>query len=127
MRLDKWLWAVRIYKSRALATAAITAGHVRVNGQPAKPAREARPSDLVTARIDVVLRTVRVLGAPPSRVGAKLVPEFAEDLTPPEEFAKRREVNLLPPGIRPPGAGRPTKRDRREMEQLRDEVAKDRE
>lgn len=123
MRLDKWLWSVRVYKSRAAATAAITAGHVRVNGEPVKPAREARESDLVTARIDVVLRTLRVLGAPPSRVGAKLVARFAEELTPPEEFAKRRSASLFPPGLRPPGAGRPTKRERREIDELRGNVA----
>ena len=119
MRLDKWLWSVRVYKSRALATAAINGGHVRVNGEPVKPARDARPGDLVTSRIEIVLRTLRVLGAPPSRIGAKLVAEFAEELTSPEELAKRRVPNLLPPGIRPPGAGRPTKRERREMDELR--------
>ena len=119
MRLDKWLWAVRIYKTRSLAAAAITGGHVRINGEPVKPAREPRPNDLVTARLDVVLRTLKVLGAPASRVGAKLVPQFAEELTPPEEFAKRRLANLYPPGFRAPGAGRPTKRERREMEGIR--------
>ncbi len=117
MRLDQWLWAVRVYKSRTLAADAIKAAHVRVNGETTKPSHEAKPGEIVTARIGVMTRTLRVIAAPPSRVGSKLVPQFAEDLTPPEEYEKRRQPNLLPPGFRPRGAGRPTKRERREMDE----------
>lgn len=116
MRLDQWLWAVRIYKSRTLAAEAIKGGLVKVHGERTKPAHEPKAGELIVARVGEVTRTVRFLAAPKSRVAAKLVADFAEDLTPPEERAKRPEPNLLPPGFRPRGAGRPTKRDRRMLE-----------
>jgi ribosome-associated heat shock protein Hsp15 len=118
MRLDQWLWAVRVFKTRTYAADAIKAGHVTVGGQPCKPAREVREGDLIVAKVGEVTRTLRAIGTPPSRVGAKLVAQFAEDLTPPEEFAKRREPNFIPPMLRTPGSGRPTKRDRRQIEEL---------
>ncbi len=113
MRLDQWLWAVRVYKSRSLAVEAIKAAHVRANGERTKPAHEPKPGEIITARAGIMTRTLRFLDAPRSRVAAKLVPQYAEDLTPLEEIAKRHEPNLLPPGFRPKGAGRPTKRERR--------------
>lgn len=113
MRLDQWLWAVRVYKSRSLATEAIRGGLVKVNGQSVKPAYTPKPADLIVGRVGIMTRTVRYLAPPKSRISAKLVPDFAEDLTPPEERNKRPEPNLLPPGFRPKGAGRPTKKDRR--------------
>lgn len=118
MRLDQWLWAVRVYKTRSSASAAIRGGLVKLGGEITKPAHDVRPNEVITARVNQMTRTVRVIGEPASRVGAKLVPEFMEDLTPPEEYARRREVNLLPPGFRGKGAGRPTKRDRRDIEEL---------
>jgi ribosome-associated heat shock protein Hsp15 len=118
MRLDQWLWAVRVYKTRSRATDAIKAGHVSVNAQLAKPAREVRAGETIVAQIDHLTRTLRVIEMPASRVGAKLVPQFAEDLTPPEEYAKRREPNFIPVMLRPKGSGRPTKRDRRQIEGL---------
>ena len=116
MRLDQWLWAVRVYKSRTLAADAVKCGHAKVNGERTKPAHEPKPGELITARVGLIMRTLRVIAAPPSRVAAKLVPQFAEDLTPPEEYAKHREPSLLPPGLRPKGTGRPTKRERRALE-----------
>ena len=121
MRLDQWLWAVRVFKTRTLAADAIKGGHVRINDQSCKPAREVRVGDTVVARVGIMTRTVRMIAAPKSRVGAKLLPQFAEDLTPPEEYARSPEPNLLPPMFRPHGSGRPTKRDRRVMDRL-DEV-----
>lgn len=122
MRLDQWLWAVRVYKSRTLAADAIKGGLVKVNGERSKPAHEPKPGEIITSRVDIMTRTVRFLAAPKSRVAAKLVPEFAEDLTPPEEREKRREPNLLPPGFRPKGSGRPTKRERRVLEEFGEEA-----
>ena len=117
MRLDLWLWAVRLFKTRNCATKVIKGGHVKVNGAATKPAHGAKPGDLVTVRIGVMTRTMRVLDAPRSRVGAKLVAQFAEDLTPAEEFEKQRESDqasrLRPYGERERGQGRPTKRERR--------------
>ena len=117
MRLDQWLWAVRVCTSRPDAVAAIKAGHVKINGAAIKPAREPRPGEIVTVRIETMVRTLRVLGAPRSRVGAKLVPQFAEELTPPEEFEKRRTARFGLPPARGKGDGRPTKRERRMIEE----------
>jgi ribosome-associated heat shock protein Hsp15 len=118
MRLDQWLWAVRLFKTRNLAAEAIKGGHVKVNGAATKPAHEMKPGELVTARSGIMTRTLRVLDAPPSRVGAKLVAQFAEDLTPPEEWEKQRVFNLRSIGARPKGTGRPTKRERRLLDEL---------
>ena len=118
MRLDLWLWAVRLFKTRRLSTEAIKAGHVRINGELTKPAREIRQGETVTVRVEIMTRTLKVLGSPTSRVGAKLVTEFAEDLTPPEEYAKQRESVFEHEGARPRGTGRPTKRERRLLEKF---------
>ena len=117
MRLDQWLWAVRVFKTRALAVAGIKAGHANVNGENTKPAHEARAGEIVTVRIGVMTRTLRVIGAPPSRVAGKLVAQFAEELTPPEEYEKQRAAAFGVPGARARGAGRPTKRERRELDE----------
>lgn len=118
MRLDQWLWAVRVYKSRTLAADAIKNGRVKVNDERTKPSHSPKPGEVITARVGIMTRTVRFLAAPRSRIAAKLLPEYLEDLTPPEEYQKRPEPILLPPGFRPKGAGRPTKRDRRVMEEF---------
>ncbi|MSU23924.1 MAG: RNA-binding S4 domain-containing protein [Opitutus sp.] len=115
-RLDKWLWAVRVFKARALATDACRTGHVEVNGRPAKPARAVRPGELVTVRQGIITRTFRVEAAPRARVGAKLVAEFCTDLTPDSEFEKLREQRRQHVLAREPGSGRPTKRERREID-----------
>jgi ribosome-associated heat shock protein Hsp15 len=117
-RLDKWLWAVRIFKSRSLASDACRAGSVAVNELTAKPARDVRPGELVTVRQGLVLRTLRVVGVPASRVGAKLVPNFCADLTPREELEKGRERSVQDLLAREKGSGRPTKRDRRLLDQM---------
>jgi ribosome-associated heat shock protein Hsp15 len=117
-RLDKWLWAVRLFKTRSLASDACRAGSVIINEQPAKPARAVRGGETITVRQGLVLRTLRVLGVPASRVGAKLVPTYCDDRTPPEEFAKAKQNPLLQTLAREKGSGRPTKRDRRLIDSL---------
>jgi len=119
-RLDKWLWAVRLFKTRALATDACRAGSVDLGGQPVKPAREVHPGEIVTVRQGLVTRTLRVVASPPGRVGAKRVPEYCLDLTPPAEFEKLREHRLQQVLAREKGSGRPTKRDRRAIDRLFD-------
>ncbi len=119
-RLDKWLWGVRLYKTRALATAACRAGQVEIGDIAAKPARTVRAGEIITARQGVILRTVRVEAIPPSRMGAARAAEFCTDLTPPEEFQKAREMRVQQVLARDPGAGRPTKRDRRLRDKLFD-------
>ncbi len=117
-RLDKWLWAVRLFKSRALAAGACRAGSVRIRDDAAKPARAVHAGEIVTVRQGVVLRTLRVVGVPRSRVGAKVVAEFCADLTPPEEFAKAQQQRMQHVLAREHGSGRPTKRDRRLLDRL---------
>jgi ribosome-associated heat shock protein Hsp15 len=116
--MDKWLWAVRLYKTRGQAADACRSGHVRISGQLVKPSRFVRPGDTITAVTGEITKTVKVLAALETRVGAKLVKDYAEDLTPPAEYAKPREKTFAPFGLRPKGAGRPTKKDRRRIEGL---------
>ena len=118
VRLDKWLWAVRLFKTRTQAAAACTAGKVTINGQPTKASRDVRVGDVIVAQLGELTKTVKVIGVIEKRVGAKLVSQFLEDLTPASEYEKPREKNLTPFIFRPKGAGRPTKRDRRKMDDL---------
>jgi ribosome-associated heat shock protein Hsp15 len=115
-RMDKWLWAVRIYKTRGLAAAACREGHVTVAGRAAKPARDVRAGETIEVQQGVVRRTLVVRAVPPSRVGAPRVAEFAEELTPPEEWKKAQEQRVQHLLARAPGTGRPTKRDRRDLD-----------
>lgn len=116
VRIDKWLWAVRVFKTRTLAAHACQAGHVRVNEIVVKPARELRPGDTVTVRGGALTRTFRVVALLENRVGAGVVPSYAEDLTPPEEIQRAKDAARQAALHREPGAGRPTKRDRRLIE-----------
>ena len=116
VRIDKWLWCVRLYKSRTLATSACEAGKVKMAGQPVKPSRCIKSGDTITALAGGVTRTLRVVQPLDHRVGAPRVAEFMEDLTPPEEFQKAREARAE--NARPPGTGRPTKRDRRILQRF---------
>ena len=118
VRIDKWLWCVRVFKTRAAATAACRAGAVLIDATPVKPARELRVGELVFVRQGLIMRTLRYLGAPASRLAAKHVPEFCADLTPAEEFAKARREPVQQFLAREKGAGRPTKRDRRQLDHL---------
>jgi ribosome-associated heat shock protein Hsp15 len=118
VRLDKWLWAVRVFKTRSNATRACTAGHVKIQGRNVKPAHAVRAGEIVTARIGDLTRTLRVLAPLEQRVAAKVVPQYAEDLTPAFEYQKARERTFAPVFTRPKGAGRPTKKERRALDQL---------
>ena len=122
VRLDKYLWAIRVYKTRTDATDACKGGKVRVNGLDVKPSREVKVGDVITARKGAVLYTFKVKELLSNRVGAALVPQYAENLTPQEELDKLRapvETFFLK---RDRGAGRPTKKDRRQMESLWDSL-----
>lgn len=112
MRLDKYLWAVRLFKTRSLATKACNSGHVRCEGQKLKPSRDA----MIGMKLDVdtghQLRIIEVKGMPESRVGAPIVEHYLIDHTPPPEPKDTTQPK------RERGAGRPSKRDRREIERL---------
>lgn len=115
-RVDKWLWAVRITKTRSLATSACQAGHVEVNGDAAKPATKVTEGDLVTVRLGGRERRLEVVRLIEKRVGAPIAAECLVDHSPPPPDPER----VAPAGIRDRGAGRPTKRDRRALDRLRD-------
>ena len=118
IRIDKYLWAIRVYKTRTDATDACKGGKVRVNGSDIKPSKGVKVGDTITARKGAVVYTYKVLELIDKRQGAKLVPRYAENLTPQEELDKLRapvETFFLK---RDRGAGRPTKKDRRQMEDL---------
>jgi ribosome-associated heat shock protein Hsp15 len=117
-RLDKWLWAVRMFRTRSLATDACRAGSVAINDLLAKPGRDVHAGETITVQQGLVKRTLRVLGVPRSRVGAKLVPEFCVDLTPADEFEKARKQPVQQVLAREKGSGRPTKRDRRALDRI---------
>ena len=116
-RVDSWLWAVRLFKTRSAATAACRSGHVRVNGERVKAAQGVRIGDEIRIRIAGFDRIVVVRRLLAKRVGADVAAECYTDNTPPPP--PKSEMALLP--VRDRGAGRPTKRDRREIERLRGE------
>jgi ribosome-associated heat shock protein Hsp15 len=122
MRLDLWLWAVRAFKTRPLAAAAIRGGKVKVEGQPVKPAHTVRAGQTITVRMDAGdvpwTRTLKAVDFPHSRVGAKLVSLYAEDNTTPAEREKSDLRISLQPGFRPQGSGRPTKQERRAIDEI---------
>ena len=118
LRIDKYLWSIRVYKTRTDSTDACKGGKVRVNGSDIKPSKGVKVGDMITARKGAVVYTYKVLELIDKRQGAKLVPRYAENLTPQEELDKLRapvETFFLK---RDRGAGRPTKKDRRQMEDL---------
>jgi ribosome-associated heat shock protein Hsp15 len=117
-RLDKWLWAVRVFKTRAEATAQCRNGRVQVNGLDAKPGRDVHAGEVITAKVGIVTRTLKVVGVPRSRVSAKQLPEFMTDLTPAAEYERAKQAGLEHMLARERGKGRPTKRDRRQMGRL---------
>ena len=121
-RIDKFLWAIRAFKTRTDATDACKGGKVKVAGVNAKPSKEVKPGDVLTVKKGSVTYTYKVLQPLERRVGAKLVPEYALNLTPAAELEKLRapvETFFI---TRDRGAGRPTQKDRREIEDAWDAI-----
>lgn len=114
-RVDRWLWAVRVYKTRSAASTACQGGHVSVNGSPAKPATKVRIGDRVEARVGPRLRVLEVVRVLEKRVGAAVAAEAVVDHSPPPPAAEF----VAPPLVRDRGTGRPTKRDRRAIDRIR--------
>ena len=120
IRIDKYLWAVRLYKTRSEATDACNGNKVRINGAVAKPSKAVKIGDSVEVHKGPAVLTYKVLQLSENRMGASLVPDYAEDLTPESERAKfhmPRETIVM---HRDRGSGRPTKKDRRELDALRE-------
>ena len=115
MRIDKYLWCIRYFKTRGLAAEAIKKGHVSVNNIKAKASRDVFPLDKITLRRDQINYIVKVLDIPPSRVAAKLVDLYRKDETPAESFEHLEMIKLSKEHYRAKGEGRPTKKDRRDI------------
>lgn len=122
VRIDKYLWAIRAFKTRSEATDACNGGKVKLNEAPVKPAKAVRVGDVISVRRGAVQFTYRVVQPLEKRVGAALVPQYAENLTPQEELDKMRAPVETFFVVRDRGTGRPTKKDRRTMEALWDAI-----
>jgi ribosome-associated heat shock protein Hsp15 len=119
VRIDKWLWAVRIYKTRSLATEACKNGRVKIGGQVVKASREVHVNDEIDIHVGVYHKTVKAIALLHNRVSAALVPNFLEDLTPESEYDKLKIQQEMKPEFRPRGLGRPTKKHRRLIDRLK--------
>jgi len=119
IRIDKWLWCVRIFKTRSMATDACNAGKVKMNGTNLKPSKEVKTEEVYNIKIGQLDKTIKVIDAPKSRVSAALVTNFYLDLTPEEEYNRVKSLRTTFE-YREHGEGRPTKRDRRQIEYLKD-------
>jgi ribosome-associated heat shock protein Hsp15 len=128
VRVDVWTWAVRLYKTRTIAATACKREQLLVNGARCKPARHVRIGDLIEVRRGPLTLTVEVKALLTKRVGAKMVEEFAIDQTPPEVCVAAKEARQLARKTMPQreaGTGRPTKRERRELDELMADAAEE--
>ena len=119
VRIDKWLWAVRIFKTRSQATIACKSGKVKINDCNIKPSHEVRTGEIISVNLSSLQKKVKVMELLTNRVSAKLVENYMIDMTPQEEYDKlkmKREVGFE---HRQRGIGRPTKKERREIEILK--------
>lgn len=127
MRVDKYLWCVRYFKTRSIATKACKKSHVKVNEELVKPSREVYPTDVIEVRKNQINYKIEVLDLPPSRVGAKLVNIYLNDITPKENLKKLDLLKYSQDYYRKKGTGRPTKKDRRNLDDWFDIDNKDEE
>ena len=118
IRIDKWLLSVRVYATRSLATEECKKGRITIGGIAVKPSRVVKKGELILVRKNPVTYSYRVIELLGKRVGAKLVPEYLEDLTSPEELKKLDAAEGGALFIRDRGAGRPTKKDRRDIDRV---------
>lgn len=116
MRIDKYLWTVRYFKTRSLATEACKKGHVKLNNANVKPSKETYIGDQLTVRKNQINYLLEVLDIPKNRVGAKLVDLYRKDTTPKEAFDHLELLKLSKDYYRKKGVGRPTKKDRRDLD-----------
>ena len=118
VRVDKYLWAMRIYKTRSIATDACKCGRVKINGVEVKPSRMFHVGDVFTVRKGPITYTYRILQLWGNRLGAKVVPEYLQDITPKEQLELLELARYAAQSGRDRGTGRPTKKDRREIEEF---------
>lgn len=116
MRIDKYLWCIRLFKTRSIATNACKKGQVKINDTICKPSRDVYGNETITVRKNQINYKIVVLDIPDNRVGAKLVDLYRKDITPKEEFEKTELLKFAKDYYRKKGTGRPTKKDRRDIE-----------
>lgn len=114
VRIDKYLWSVRLFKTRSQATDACRAGRIKIDGDAVKASREIKAGQEITVHMGPITKTIKVIEVLQKRVGAKLVPEYMQDLTPEEEYQKLEMIKQSPFVKR---KGRPTKKERRDMDE----------
>jgi len=117
-RIDKWLWEVRLFKTRSIAAEECKKGHIMIDGISVKSAREVKIGDVVEVRKAPITYRFEVLGLPVSRVGAKLVQDYMRDVTTPEMLELLEVLKVDQANNRARGTGRPTKKDRRDIEEF---------
>ena len=120
VRVDKWLWAVRIYKTRSQASEACRKGHVSIGNLPVKPSRSVHVGEVVKVRKSPITRSFKILELTEKRMSAKLTVDYLEDVTPPEELEIQEMQKNMRWLERDRGTGRPTKKDRRELDDFFD-------
>lgn len=125
MRIDKFLWCLRYYKTRTIATEACKKGHIKVNEQVVKPSREVFPTDKISLRKDQISYQLTVNDIPLNRMGAKLVDIYRTDTTPKEAFEVQEMLKYSKDYYRKKGVGRPTKKDRRNIDDFNDDKDQD--
>ncbi len=123
MRIDKYLWCIRLFKTRSIATDACKKGHVKLESTNCKPSKEVYGNELISVRKNQINYKIKVIDVPSSRVGAKLVDLYRKDITPKEEFEKTELLKYSKDYYRKKGAGRPTKKDRRDIDDYYDTTA----
>lgn len=117
MRIDKYLWCIRLFKTRNMAAEACKKGHVKINDSNAKPAKEIFGNEIINIRKNQMNYEIEVIDIPKSRVGAKLVNLYRKDITPKEELERLDLLKFAKNHHRKKGTGRPTKRDRRDIDE----------
>ena len=125
MRIDKYLWCTRYFKTRTLATEACKKGQVKLSGAKVKPSKEVYNSEKITIRKNQINYEILVLDTPPNRVGAKLVDQYRKDVTPKEAFDSQDLLKFSKDYYRTKGAGRPTKKDRRDIDNYKEDEPND--
>ena len=122
MRIDKYLWCIRVFKTRSIATTACKKGQVKIENANVKPSKEVFGNELIRVRKNQINYQIKVLDLPVSRVGAKLVDLYRKDVTPKEEFQKNELLKYSKDYYRKKGTGRPTKKDRRDIEDFTEDI-----
>lgn len=121
VRLDKWLWAIRAFKTRSLATEACKGGRIKIEGVPAKASREIKIGDIIEFKSGPLSKKIKVTQILKNRVNATLAVKNYEDLTTPEEYERLDFINQMKTEKRDRGIGRPSKKDRRDIDKLKEE------